>query len=110
MKHCHWKKHKPVSVGWRIGPWLMQNGGGSNMAALVLKDNQLVKLAVEYLDAKGQVTTAPVLPVWAASDDTILTMKNISSDGLSAEVLDITVQAGEAVTETIVPGTPVNQQ
>lgn len=123
------RKRKPVRVGWALGPIFTQNGE-ANMAALVLKDNQLVALAVQYVDAKGQATTAPATPAWAASDDTVVAIKNISSDGLSAEawavgkigaaqvsvtagplsaVLDITVQAGDAVTETIVPGTPTNQ-
>lgn len=123
------KKPQPVCVGWAIGPIFAQNGAVT-MAALVLKDNQLVKLAVEYVDAKGQAAAAPASPVWAASDDTVLTVKNVSSDGLSAEawavgkigsaqvsvtagalsaVLDVTVQAGQAVSESIVPGAPEDQ-
>lgn len=102
--------------------------------ALVLTDEQRVSLAVAFVTAAGNPARVDGVPVWASSDETILIVEP-SADGLSAVattvgplgtaqvsvhadadlgegvrevvgVLDIEVQAAEAVSASIAAGTP----
>lgn len=102
---------------------------------LILTDVQQVPLAVAFKDAAGNPAAVDGAPVWTSSDPTIVTV-TASADGLSATavavgplgqaqvsaaadadlgsgvttitgVLDITVQASEAVNALVTAGTPV---
>lgn len=101
-----------------------------------LRDDQKVALTIQIVDKKGKPALVDGVPVWAGSDDTVLTVE-AAADGMSAEVtavapgsgrvvvtadadlgagvtdltgtLDFTVAPGGAVAITITPGTPEDQ-
>jgi uncharacterized protein YjdB len=91
-----------------------------------MKAGQEVDLSVAFQDASGGTTPAPGPVTWTSSDDKIATVEADSGDDTKAVALaiadgtatitaasdnidgtiDITVEAGEAVTATITAGTP----
>jgi hypothetical protein len=102
--------------------------------ALILTDEQKVKLSVGFFTKAGNPAKIDGLPTWASSDPSIITV-TVSEDGLSADavtagplgtvqvtvsadadlgegtrlitgVLDIEVRAAEAVSANIAAGTP----
>ena len=109
---------------------------GVGSMALTLTDSQKAALTIAPVDAKGAPASLDGAPVWASSDETIVTVA-ASADGLSAEVsavrpgaatvtvtgdsligdgttpivgtLDVTVIAGQAVKIDITAGAPVDQ-
>lgn len=103
--------------------------------AFILTADQEVPVAVSFTDDHGNPAVVDGVPVWASSDDTILSVV-AAADGMSAVVaavgpdgagqvsvsadadmgagttsviglLDIEVVAGEAVSAVLTPGTPV---
>lgn len=104
---------------------------------MVLKDTEKVTLSIAPLDAKGNAASVDGAPVWASSNEAVLTV-TASADGFSAvavavgplgtaqvsvqvdadlgegvkplaATLDIDVLAGEAVALSIAAGTPEAQ-
>lgn len=104
------------------------------MATLILTDLQKVALSVAFVDAMGNPAVVDGAPVWASSDETLVTLAP-AADGLSAEattvgplgtcqvsvvadadlgsgiesisgLLEITVIADKAVSVNIASGTP----
>lgn len=106
------------------------------MALLVLKDTQQCSLAIAPINAKGRPAPVDGVPQWATSDPNVATITP-SANGMSAVVkanfagtaqvsvtcdadlgtgkrnitgtLDVRVDAGEAVSVAITPGTPAEQ-
>lgn len=104
--------------------------------AYVLRDDQKLPVAVAPVDAYGNPARIDGVPAWSVSDDVLLELQDIAVDGLSVTVvpkgplgvaqvqvtadadlgagfraitgvLDIQIEAGEAVSLGIVPGTPI---
>ena len=103
---------------------------------MTLRDDQQVGLSIKIVDKKGNPAQVDGAPVWAGSDDTVITV-TAAADGMSAVVvgvapgsarvvvtadadlgagttdltgtLDFDVTAGGAVAITITPGTPTDQ-
>ena len=101
-----------------------------------LRDDQKVLLTIAPVDVKGKPALIDGVPVWAGSDDTVVTIV-AASDGLSAVAtgvstgtarvvvtadadlgsgvtpitgsLDFTITGGSAATIAITAGTPANQ-
>lgn len=101
-----------------------------------MRDDQQVLLTIQPVDAKGKPAVVDGAPVWAASDETVITVQD-SADGLSAMVLgvapgsarvvvtadadlgsgitpltgtlDFTITGGSAVALTITAGIPAPQ-
>jgi len=101
-----------------------------------LRDDQQVALTIQPVDKKGKPALVDGVPVWAGSDDTVITV-TAASDGMSAVVvgvapgtarvvvtadadlgsgvtdltgtLDFNVTGGSAVTLNITAGTPTDQ-
>ena len=103
--------------------------------AFILTADQEVSVSVEFTDSHGNVAAVDGVPVWAASDDTILGVL-AADDGMSAVIfaqgpdgqaqvsveadadlgagsttllglMDIQVVAGQAVSAVLTPATPV---
>jgi hypothetical protein len=53
---------------------------------LVLKDTQKSALAIQVLSLKGNPAPIDGVPVWAVSDPALLSLADVSADGLSATV------------------------
>jgi hypothetical protein len=104
--------------------------------AFILTADQMVDVSVAFVDDHGNPATVDGMPVWASSDDTILSVI-ASADGMSATVsavgpagqaqvsvtadadlgagtveliglMDIQVVAGDAVSAVLTPGTPTS--
>ncbi len=103
---------------------------------MTLRDDQQVGLSIAITDRKGNAAQVDGVPVWAGSDDTVITVTP-AADGMSANVvgvapgsarvvvtadadlgagttdltgtLDFDVTAGGATSITITPGTPTDQ-
>ena len=101
-----------------------------------MQDDQQVRLTIAPVDAKGKPAKLDGIPVWASSDETVITV-TADPDGLSALAvavtpgdaravvtadadlgsgvtplsgsLDFTITAGAAVSLTITAGVPANQ-
>ena len=101
-----------------------------------LRDDQQVALSIQPVDKKGKPALVDGVPVWASSDETVITV-SAGTDGLTAVVLgvapgaarvvvtadadlgagvtdltgtlDFNVTAGGAVALNIVAGTPTDQ-
>ncbi len=50
----------------------------------ILPDTKKVALAVSFLDAAGNAAVVEGVPTWSSSDDAIVTIADVSADGLSA--------------------------
>jgi hypothetical protein len=82
--------------------------------ALILTDEQKVKLSVGFFTKAGNPAKIDGLPTWASSDPSIITVQvTVSADAdlgegtrLITGVLDIEVRAAEAVSANIAAGTP----
>ncbi len=102
---------------------------------MILTTVQKVALSVAFVDAAGNPATVDGIPAWASSDESIITIADISADGMSCfavtvgplgnaqvsvqadadlgagvrpvtGVIDFEVQAAEAVSASIAAGTP----
>jgi hypothetical protein len=95
--------------------------------AFIITSDQEVPVSVEFTDDHGNPATVSAPPVWASSDDTILSVL-AADDGMSAViaavgpdgqaqvsvtadgilgVIDIQVVSGSAAFAVVTPGTPV---
>lgn len=106
------------------------------MATLLLSTLEKVTLTAGFVDAAGQAASIDGPATWESSDPSIITVENVSADGMSCDavtvgpvgtarvtlsgdadlgggtrlvtaVQDIEVRAAEAVSASIVAGTPV---
>jgi len=107
------------------------------VTSITMKDNQQATASIQPVDSKGNPATLDGVPVWASSDETIVTVEP-ATDGLSALVkatgpvgtakvsvtgdadmgegtkpifgqLDVDVTAGEAVSLTMKLSDPTDQ-
>lgn len=106
--------------------------------AFILSTVQKVALSVAFVDAAGNPAVVDGVPSWSSSDASVVAIEDVSPDGMSCfastvgplgtaqvsvsadadmgsgtravtGVLDIEVQAAEAVSASIAAGTPVNK-
>lgn len=106
--------------------------------ALILPDTKKVPLSVGFVDGAGNAASVEGAPSWSSSDESIVTIADVSEDGLSAfavavgplgmaqvsvsadadlgegtttltGVLDIDVQASQAVSASVSAGEPVDK-
>jgi hypothetical protein len=108
----------------------------NEVTKMTLRDDQKVSLTIQPVDKKGKPAPVDGAPVWASSDETVITVVP-ADDGLSAVAsavapgscrvvvtadadlgsgvtpltgtLDFTVTGGQAATISIVAGTPEDQ-
>lgn len=106
--------------------------------AFILADTKKVPVSVAFIDAAGNPARVDGVPVWSSSDPSVVTIDGVSEDGMSAfavavgplgtaqvsvaadadlgegiraltGVLDIEVQASEAVSANVAAGEPVDK-
>ena len=114
----------------------LENQTFEGVTKMDLRDDQKVLLTIEPVDAKGKPAKLDGVPVWAGSDDTVVTIVP-ASDGLSAVAsgvtpgtarvvvtadadlgsgvtpltgsLDFNITGGQAASLTITAAAPANQ-
>jgi hypothetical protein len=120
-------------IAWALSFGHINRVSGVDAMAFVLASDQLVTAQIKAVDAKGNPARIDGAPVWASSDEGVVTV--IATDGETAAIaavgpvgtaqvqvtvdadlgegvrpltgtLDVEVVASEAVAVTIVPGEP----
>jgi hypothetical protein len=88
---CHERDREHIHVIFSIGPLgdrlrIKAKGGEKDKMKVTLTDIQGFNVAVAFQDSRGNPATVIAAPVWAASDENLLTVTP-SDDGLSATVV-----------------------